>query len=175
MSNTIIRSWSRVDFIQCLLGATSGAEIGVLEGASVEPLVRGCPDLKTMYLIDPWTYQPNWDDIANSPQEVQDLRYQLVKAKFPQWTVLRMTSEQAASIIPDGSLDFVFIDARHEAEYIKQDIDLWYPKLTQHGVLSGHDFDMYHPWLCNIVSEFGRQINRDVIIFDRDSIWAIEL
>jgi hypothetical protein len=53
---------------------------------------------------------------------------------------MRMTSDEAAREIPDGTLDFVYLDARHDYESVKEDIALWYPKVKAGGVLAGHDY-----------------------------------
>jgi hypothetical protein len=53
---------------------------------------------------------------------------------------LKITSLEAAKKFKDKSLDFVFIDASHEYEDIKNDIIAWYPKIKEGGVLAGHDF-----------------------------------
>lgn len=39
-----------------------------------------------------------------------------------------------------ASLDFAYIDAQHHFEAIREDIELWYPKIRRGGILSGHDF-----------------------------------
>jgi hypothetical protein len=52
---------------------------------------------------------------------------------------LRMTSMEAVDLYKDQSLDFVFIDANHEYEYVYEDIKKWLPKVKYGGVLAGHD------------------------------------
>ncbi|NIT59155.1 MAG: hypothetical protein GWN00_23910, partial [Aliifodinibius sp.] len=55
---------------------------------------------------------------------------------------IRNTSEQAAEWeIPDGMLDFVYIDADHRFDHVMQDIILWFKKIRRGGILSGHDYD----------------------------------
>ena len=51
----------------------------------------------------------------------------------------------------DKSLDFVFIDAGHEYEEIKNDIINWGPKLKSGGILAGHDF--HYPPVTKAVQE----------------------
>ena len=51
-----------------------------------------------------------------------------------------MTSEQAADVMPDNMLDFYYIDADHRYEAVKQDIDLWLPKVKSGGIFCGHDY-----------------------------------
>jgi hypothetical protein len=52
----------------------------------------------------------------------------------------RMTSEQAAARVADGSQDVVFIDADHRYEAVAADIDRWRAKIRPGGLLCGHDF-----------------------------------
>ena len=53
--------------------------------------------------------------------------------------VLHMTSQQAVKIIRDKIFDLIFIDANHTYPYIKQDLDLWLPKVKEGGIFCGHD------------------------------------
>lgn len=55
--------------------------------------------------------------------------------------VYAMTSIEAASIHPDGSLDFVFIDANHFYEKVREDILAWLPKIKVGGFIAGHDYE----------------------------------
>jgi predicted O-methyltransferase YrrM len=53
---------------------------------------------------------------------------------------LKMASVDAARCFDDESLDFVFIDASHEEQDVKDDIDAWLPKVKKGGVLAGDDW-----------------------------------
>ena len=55
---------------------------------------------------------------------------------------LKMTSLEGAKKFKDNSLDFVFIDASHEYEDVRDDILAWYPKVKPGGIIAGHDY--YH-------------------------------
>lgn len=52
---------------------------------------------------------------------------------------LRMLSSEAATKFQDGSLEFVYIDASHDYESVKEDIRLWLPKIKLGGIIAGHD------------------------------------
>jgi len=52
----------------------------------------------------------------------------------------RMSSIEAAETYLDNSLDFVFIDAAHDYDSVKQDIISWLPKVKKGGIISGHDY-----------------------------------
>lgn len=58
---------------------------------------------------------------------------------------LKMTSIEASEKFQDRSLDFVFIDASHEYEDVKNDINVWIKKVKIGGVLAGHDYYPDHP------------------------------
>jgi len=53
---------------------------------------------------------------------------------------LQMTSEDAVDHIPDN-LDMVYIDGNHAYEYVKKDIELYYPKVKAGGIIGGHDIE----------------------------------
>lgn len=67
---------------------------------------------------------------------------------------MRMTSLQAAQQFEDGTLDFVFIDASHDYENVKADIQAWYPKVKTGGVFAGHDYKDNWPGVDQAVDEF---------------------
>jgi predicted O-methyltransferase YrrM len=52
---------------------------------------------------------------------------------------LEMPSRDAAAVFADNSLDFVFIDAAHDYDSVRDDVRAWYPKVKTGGVLAGDD------------------------------------
>jgi hypothetical protein len=65
---------------------------------------------------------------------------------------VRMKSLDAANLYENESLDVVFIDACHEYECVKEDINAWLPKVKKNGYLSGHDYSS-HPSVAQAVHE----------------------
>jgi len=41
---------------------------------------------------------------------------------------------------PSDSLDFIYVDARHDYCGVKEDLINWWPKLKKHGIMCGHDY-----------------------------------
>ena len=58
---------------------------------------------------------------------------------------IRGDSTATADHYGDGALDFVFIDADHEAGSVCSDLKAWFPKVRAGGVLAGHDYDEAGP------------------------------
>ena len=56
---------------------------------------------------------------------------------------LKLDSISASKRFKDKSLDFVFIDAAHDYDSVKNDILAWLPKIKPGGVLAGHDYYPY--------------------------------
>lgn len=63
----------------------------------------------------------------------------------------KMPSLEAVKQFEDQSLDFVFIDASHEYEDVKNDITAWLLKVKKGGILAGHDYP--HPPVAKAVIE----------------------
>lgn len=72
---------------------------------------------------------------------------------------LRMTSLEASKLFDDKSIDFVFIDAGHDYENVRNDILAWKPKVKDGGILAGHDYVYTWPGVIKAVDEmFPNQI-----------------
>ena len=65
----------------------------------------------------------------------------------------RMTTNEAAGLFKDESLDAVFIDADHSYEAVKLDIQNWLPKVRKGGILAGHDYNSAWPGVIRAVNE----------------------
>lgn len=54
-------------------------------------------------------------------------------------------STEASKQFEDNSLDFVFIDASHQYQDVKNDLKHWLPKVKKGGIIAGHDYVPGHP------------------------------
>jgi len=133
-----------------------GAEIGVYKGLTTQFLAKQ-PHIQKIYAIDPWRYvdtyldkdlliqqipqndslgpaylATNWDELYSETAQVLQ--------KYKNIEILRQTSIDASHAFKDHTLDFVFIDADHSYSAVKQDLELWFPKIKPGGIIAGHDY-----------------------------------
>jgi len=92
------------------------------------------------YLIDLWDSN---NDKYYSKKHYKE-SYKIIKDKTKELEnihLIKMSSFRAAKKYPDNCFDWIYIDARHGYEDVKQDIEAWLPKLKANGIISGHDYD----------------------------------
>ena len=53
---------------------------------------------------------------------------------------IKSSSVEAARLFQERTFDMVFIDGRHEADSVRQDIQLWSRLLADGGLICGHDY-----------------------------------
>lgn len=84
--------------------------------------------------------------------------------------ILKMSSEEAAARQSlDRKFDFIFIDADHRYEMVKQDIEMWLSHLSKKGIIAGHDYNT-EPGVRKAVDEmFSSAIHGPI------SIWHVNV
>jgi hypothetical protein len=100
-----------------------------------------------LHLVDPWAYQDVklYNDKSNVGQHEQDQLHlgvvEMMSSRFPgRFELHRHYSINAAKNFKDLSLDFIYIDGRHDYSGVKEDVEAWYPKLKEGALFAGHDF-----------------------------------
>ena len=89
-----------------------------------------------------------YTDRANVNDAHQERNFKTAQRSLQQYehltelVFLRNFTSEAVHYIEDNSLDFVFIDARHDMCSVAEDIELYWPKLREGGILAGHDYMM---------------------------------
>jgi hypothetical protein len=125
-----------------LLGC--GVEIGVQRGLFSESLLdswRG----RHLISVDPWrAAAEDYHDAANVAQEAHDAFYEETVQRLARFgersSIWRMYGDEGAERIPHHSMDFVYLDARHDYDSVISDLSVWIEKVRPGGVLCGHDY-----------------------------------
>jgi hypothetical protein len=110
------------------------AEIGSFEGSST---IVWAQKFKTVFCIDPWK-----GVLFRGDPEVERT-YEIFRERtvmLPNVVAIRKTSKEGSFDFSDNVLDFVYIDALHDYESVKEDIAIWLPKVKDTGYIGGHDY-----------------------------------
>ena len=85
-------------------------------------------------------YEPMFD--KHFPNQLNDFISNIKKfGIYEHVEIKKGPSVEIAKEIPISSVDFVFIDANHDYDFVKEDINNWYPKIKPDGIIAGHDFE----------------------------------
>jgi hypothetical protein len=164
------------------LNLTTAVEVGTHQGVFASEFMRRFRG--TISLVDPWegftegfdTYYPASDESSRSRDYDMHLAMVAMDQFYGRYSVFRMTSEEAVTNFADESVGIVYIDALHEYEDVKKDIELWYPKVQRGGIISGHDFDAELPGVVRAVEEFRKSSGLRIYLTDggMSSWWGIK-
>jgi predicted O-methyltransferase YrrM len=138
---------SRLDLWERIVeaaGARVVAEIGVYRGRFAASLLAACPRIERYYMIDPWRHLDDWNKPANKDDDVFARFRREALDKTKQWAdkrvVLRGTTAEVIADVPDGTLDFAYIDGDHTLRGITIDLTKVFPKVRDGGWIGGDDF-----------------------------------
>ena len=117
---------------------TKGAELGVRRGEFSAYLLQENPELK-MSCVDLWGESPLLNE--THAHDSNYLRFIENTAEYKSRVFeYRMVLDDGANKHAEKELDFVFIDATHTYDAVKNDFNKWKPKVCQGGLISGHDY-----------------------------------
>lgn len=144
-------------------------EVGIYAGQSTHIFSQY---FKKVHAVDPWKDHDEYEHKMSVVEGVFD------RFKAPNVIKHKKTSLEAAKDIKDKSIDFIYIDARHEYEYVMEDIKVWLPKLKDSGWMGGHDFYLHEGHINQ--AEFGvakavmQNFNIDDVITFQDCSWVVK-
>lgn len=135
--------FTRVDLAQLIasMGLRKGAEIGVADGRYSLVLCQHIPDIHLL-CVDPW--QPYEGNPRGGGRDQHAKNFELAQSRLSPYGAqfCRKVSADALADVPNGSLDFVYIDGHHGFDYVMADLIGWSTKVRSGGIVAGHDF--YH-------------------------------
>ena len=89
--------------------------------------------------------------------------------------VLRGLSHEVVDKVNDATLDFVYIDANHSYDAVRQDLRDWYPKLKPGGIIAGDDYTINPLERINSSSVFGVKKAVDEFVLEHKKNVSIDL
>jgi predicted O-methyltransferase YrrM len=122
------------------LGHKKGVEVGIYKGAFTASIARKAPNTQ-IFGVDAWRVYPGYKDNEENDLESKAEAEAIRRTReFPNIKLIKSWSLDAAKQFADESLDFVFIDANHDYEHCKEDIEVWNAKVRSGGLVMGHDY-----------------------------------
>jgi hypothetical protein len=140
--------------LNCLGLVNEGVEVGVQAGVHASAFLK-IWDGRRLNLVDNYgsgvtsekTSARFYIDIANiNGTTIRELHRSNCEARLAadvsrgRARIVVSESTAAAAEMKNSSLDFVYLDARHDFMGVVADIQAWWPKVKVGGVFAGHDF-----------------------------------
>lgn len=139
-------------------------EVGCWKGRSTKRFLESCKG--PVYAVDHWSGTVT--DVSSLVAYDLDVYDDFIKnvGGYKNLTILKGDSVKIAKTF-DKNVSMVFIDAGHEYEDCKTDIEAWLPKCSR--IIAGHDYSNEWPGVKKAVDEKFDKINKI------GSIWWVEL
>jgi len=133
------------------------AEVGVWHGRMSMTIMKKLHGWGRHYVVDPYRHFDAACDLSQTKARLKgdkqcrfsqrkfDLVFNMTSSallsKFPtRAVIMRNFSVEAANALPNESLSFVYVDARHDYDGVLEDLRAWWPKLCPGAIFSGHDY-----------------------------------
>lgn len=132
-----VQGFLHCDELQKLVELAAGQdvlEVGAYCGLSAWGMAFTARSLRS---VD--TFRAATDGQRQTQQMTTFVDYNRSISRYSNVTYFIGTSEDAAKLLHDD-YGFIFLDAMHDYESVKADIERWWPKLLPGGVFALHDY-----------------------------------
>lgn len=151
-----------------------GVELGLWCAQTSCLIAQKCSNVAKIYGVD--FYVPAMNTIENifiGKKEIEyakslaihNIEFSGVSEKIE---IIEDFSLNAVNNFNDNSLDFVFWDCPTTYDAVVLDLDAWYKKLKDGGIMSGHDWHL----IKDIVISFKNTVVSKSEIIVNDNVWA---
>ena len=150
----LLAMWRRLETI---------VEVGVERGVFSEMFLSRAWGLRHYIGLDPYRQYDEFPGMRAGDLQIAAQRY----ARFPCASLMQIHDAVIAQSIADGELghikehrvDMVYIDAEHTYQAVRDGLIRWWPLISDHGIMAGHDYDETHPGVMQAVNEFADRHN----------------
>jgi hypothetical protein len=173
----MIKVQSREDFLKevkkHLPDNPTAVEIGCYRGDFTERILK-IINPYMLYGIDSFqkagtTYSNELSNLTTSYSNYEDFEFAEQRFIGTQVFIQKAFSYDAVKDYINNKTDFIYIDACHLYECVKQDLNDWLPKLKKNGLMCGHDYiKLSNFGVIEAVDEFCNEHNFEMIIFNNN-------
>lgn len=179
---------ARQTILENLPKGSVGAEIGVFQGDFSDMILRVVAPAK-LYLVDPWlsfadeTHRKSIYGADSRSQQQMDAIADRVATRFAghireeRVQICRETASAAFPRLPDGHLDWTYIDGDHSYDGVSEDLRLSYQKVKNGGYITGDDYHIgnwFADGVVRAVHDFLAEMRSKVVVaFILDAQFAL--
>lgn len=152
-----------------------GVEVGILDGAFSANAINIWPGVSEYRMVD------RWQNVETDFYRHSEERYQSICERFTKpYKVVRNDSLSESQAEADGYFDWVYLDDEHSFTHVTKELSAWWPKVSQNGILAGHDYAHEHRWplwmsVKDAVDAWGRQTQQAIYSsIDFQDWWTIK-
>lgn len=116
-----------------------GAEVGVERGLFTRQLCDAV-GARQVLAVDAWRAYPGYREHVTQEKLDGFLAEAQARLAGTAATLVRGFSVEVAAQLPDGVLDWVYLDANHTLPHVIADLAAWVPKVRAGGLVAGHDY-----------------------------------
>lgn len=166
-----LRRWEVLAGICAAINARSLVEIGCKEGRFTKYILDNFPNIRVT-TVDPWE-----EAESNAAEGYENWKWDEIKEEF--WNNVgsnsrhmhyQTTSLCAADKFGPRTVDVVFIDGAHDYRSVRADIAAWWPAVSEHGFITGHDYQHKFPGVHRAVADHFDLMRVAVM---PDSVWCV--
>ena len=151
-----------------------GIEIGVFKGVFAKKVLDNW-NCSKYYLVDLWdninTIDNNYDEewAKDKQQHLNNFNETLknIENYKNKVQIIKNYSHLASNDFSDNSFDFIYIDANHSYDAVKNDLETWFPKLKNGCIFMGDDYHINDIEMC-FGSKFGVKKAVDEFCYKND-------
>lgn len=161
-----------LEYVENLGPNLVGCELGVCLGFTLRYFFDNAKNISKVYAID--AYKPYMDHWGPVTQEIVDRwrtgSLEVLDPYKSRILWIYADSDQAANLIPNGELDYIFIDGDHSYPAVFRDLRKYYIKVKTGGIFAGHDFDL--PSVKSAVEQFREEFGiTSKLMFTSNNVW----
>lgn len=149
-----------------------GCELGVSQAFTLRYFLDSTKNIKKIYAVDAWKAYMDWH-VFHPQEEVDGWKrdaFSLMADHMDRIQILEMDTAQASKMIPDNSLDYIFIDGDHSFAAASRDMRNYWRKVKSGGIFAGHDWQL--PAVSSAVKLFRKEYKITTEIqFTESNVW----